>query len=42
MQLLFSDGGHVSGALTFDGSGQPVNIPANVAYDAASRVFTIR
>jgi hypothetical protein len=42
MELQFSDGGSVSGVLTFDGSGQPVNIPANVTYDAATRVFTIQ
>jgi hypothetical protein len=37
-----ASGGSVSGVLQFDGSGEPVNIPTNVTYDAASRVFTIQ
>jgi hypothetical protein len=39
MKLLFTGG--ANGALTFDGSGNPLNVPANVTYNAAQRVFTI-
>jgi hypothetical protein len=41
MELLFNNGNGVSGALPFDGSGQPINTPVNVTYNAASRLFTI-
>jgi hypothetical protein len=41
MELLFNNGNGVKGSLPFTGAGQPVNVPNNVTYNAASRLFTI-
>lgn len=41
MELLFDNKHGLSGELTFDGSGQPLNLPTNVTYSASQRLFTI-